>query len=102
MEFRMGRKNQVPWLALAIPVLILGMSADVSAPPDSAAEWAGVYTYSPQSSTMVYRLVITRDGQFRLVLGGCFGSSEINRGSVAWRDGALILRPQLRGHGVLS
>jgi hypothetical protein len=91
----MGRKFQVLLVTMAFPVFCLGMRADVSAPPYSAAEWAGAYTYRVQSSTMVYRLVITQDSRFKLVLGGCFGSSEINHGAVAYRDGALILRPGL-------
>lgn len=89
----MGRKNQFLLLALAIPSIFLGIRADVSAAPHSAAEWAGVYTHRVDTSTMVYRLIITRDSRFKLILGGCFGNSEVDHGTVAWRDGELILRP---------
>jgi len=98
----MGQKIPILLPALAFTTFCLGMRADVSAPPYSAAEWAGAYTYRPQPSTMVYHLVISPDSRFKLVLGGCFGSSEINHGTVAWRDGELILRPQRPERGFMG
>ncbi len=44
---------------------------------------------------MTMTLVITPESRFKLTQGSCFGSSEINRGNVTYRDGVLMLDPRI-------
>lgn len=80
-------------LTLASAVSGLTLRSDARAPEaDSAAEWAGAYSLNPSSSTMSLDLVITADSRFRLKMVGCFGTNEVERGNVAYRDGLLFLK----------
>lgn len=59
--------------------------------------WRGARTCAPvaHGSTTSHTLIISREGRFTLIESGCFGSSEVNRGSVAYRGGILRLDPTL-------
>lgn len=81
-------------LTLASAVSGLTLRSDARAPEaDSAAAWAGAYSLSPLNSTMSFDLVIGADSRYRLKMAGCFGTNEVERGSVAHHDGLLILKP---------
>ncbi len=82
-------------LAVVITAAAFGLTlrADANINFHSAAEWAGAYLFHHPNSTAYLRLVITPAGRFKLILGGCFGTSEFNQGSVAYRDGTLHLDP---------
>lgn len=80
-------------LTLASGVSGLTLRSDARAPEaDSAAEWAGAYSLNPPNFSGSWRIVINADSRFRLTLIGCFGTSEIARGSVAHHDGLLYLK----------
>jgi hypothetical protein len=90
------RRTSLALIALTLASAVSGLTlrSDARAPEaDSAAEWAGAYSLSPSNSTMIMDLVITADSRFRLKMVGCFGTSEVERGSVAYRDGLLYLKP---------
>ncbi len=84
-------------LTLASGVSGLTLRSDARAPEaDSAAEFAGTYWLSPPNFTGSWRLVISADSRFRMTSTGCFGTSEIGRGFVAYHDGLLFLKPGSR------
>jgi hypothetical protein len=90
------RRTSFVIVALVLTSAVSGLTlrSDARAPEaDSAAEWAGVYALSPSSSSMSMDLVITDDSRFRLSMAGCFGTSEVERGSVAYHKGLLYLKP---------
>jgi hypothetical protein len=85
-------------LALALTATVFGLALRADArtfEADSASEWAGAYWLSEPNSTMTLQLVITPESEFRLFMGGCFGSSQVNHGSVRYRDGMLQLNPKI-------
>jgi len=85
-------------LALVLTAAVFGFALRADArtfEADSASEWAGAYWLNDGNSTMTMRLIITPESGFKLIQGGCFGSSETNHGSVTYRDGALELNPKL-------
>lgn len=93
----MNKRNQlVIACVLTSAVFGLALRADSLSPHDrdSAAEWAGIYWYRVPNSTMDYRLIILAKSRYRLILGGCFGSSELDHGDVTYRDGILKLHPR--------
>jgi hypothetical protein len=94
----MSNSQILKTLALALIATVFGcaLRADASTyKSDSASEWSGDYWYQVPHSTISMQLVITRDSRFHLTDIGCFGSSEINHGSVVFRDGVLVLDPEL-------
>ena len=81
-------------LTLASAVSGLTLRSDARAPEaDSAGQWEGSYSLDPPHSTGSWRLVITADSRFRLTSTGCFGTFEVGRGSAAYHDGLLYLKP---------
>jgi hypothetical protein len=90
-------RNSCLTATLAVSVALLGLSlrADTDSDATAASEWAGEYWYFPVNSSMNMRLIITSGSRFSLIMGGCFGSSEIDSGRVAYRNGALLLGPRL-------
>jgi hypothetical protein len=93
----MGRRSRL-FAALAITSAVTGLALRADSldlgDPEALSELSGSYWYRVPNSTMNYRLIITSAGRFNLHLGGCFGSSEINQGNVAFRDGVLELYPR--------
>src|SRR5687768_6772509 len=86
-------------LTLASAVSGLTLRSDARAPEaDSAAEWAGAYSLDPLNMTGSWNLVIGADSRFRLTATGCFGTSEIGRGSVVYHDGLLHLKSGPKVH----
>ena len=77
-------------LILAVPGFALRADARIR---DSASQWAGAYHLHWPSSTASYSLVISPGSRFTLTEIGCFGNSEVSHGSVAYRDGVLLLDP---------
>jgi hypothetical protein len=81
-------------LTLASAVSGLTLRSDARAPEaDSAVEWAGAFSLDPVNGTGSLHLSISTDSRFRLTSAGCFGTSEIARGGVAYHDGLLHLKP---------
>ena len=104
----MGRTFRL-FAALAITSAVTGLAlrADTRDLGDAEALSAlsGAYWYRLPNSTIDWRLIITSGGRFNLHLGGCFGSSEVNDGNVAYRDGVLTLDPRIpmnQGNGIAT
>ena len=83
-------------LVVTSAVFSLALRADARTfEADSAAEWAGAYYYHHPNMTLSMSLVITPDSRFNLTMTGCWSTSVVNHGSVAFRDGVLQLHPEL-------